>query len=211
MVRALVGGPTQANGYLLFDRVGGSGAIIDAPLGSTRRFVQMIKANELTILYLINTHGHWDQIADNVALLKATESTLCAHSWDTARLSDPTLTMEEGTRLPIAPSRANHSLHDGELLQIGDVGLQVMHTPGHSPGSICLYVEASSALFSGDTLQRMRVGRTDMPGGNPQNMNRSLMRLGELPDRTMVYPAHGLPTTIRAERWLLELAASQVE
>lgn len=211
VVRAFVGGPTQAVGYLVFDRAGGLGAIIDAPLGSTRRFLQMIEANNLTVLYLINTHGHWDQIADNVAIIEATRATLCAHSWDAARLSDPTLTMEEGMKLPIAPSRASRSLHDGEVLQIGDAGLQVMHTPGHSPGSICLYEGGMGALFSGDTLQRMRVGRSDMPGGNPQNLNKSLVRLGELPDSTMVYPAHGFPTSIRAERWLLDLAATQVD
>ena len=210
-MRAVVGGPTQAVGYLAFDRSGGVGAIIDAPLGSTKRFVQMIKANELTILYLINTHGHWDQIADNVAIIEATGSTLCAHSWDAARLSDPALTMEEGMKLPIVPSRASRSLHDGELLQIGEVRLQVMHTPGHSPGSICLYEEVMGALFSGDTLQRLRVGRTDMPGGSLENLNKHLARLGGLPDSTLVYPAHGLPTSIRAERWLLDLATTQVD
>lgn len=208
VVRAVIGGPTQSTGYLVFDREGGSGAIIDAPLGSTARFGQLIKNNGLTVLYLINTHGHWDQIADNVALVKATGATLCGHSWDAARLSDPTLTMEEGLKLPIQGSRAERSLHDGDELQVGDVTLLVIHTPGHSPGSLCLYVEAAGALFSGDTLLRTGTGRTDIPGGNPQHLNRSLARLAALPDKTMVYPARGLPTSIGTERWLLELAAS---
>lgn len=198
-------------GYLVYDQIGGSGAIIDSPLGSTKRFIHLIAANNLSLLYLINTHGHWDQTADNMVLLKATGSTLCAHVWDSARLANPTLTMEEGRTLPIAPSRADRNVYEGEVLEVGDLRLQVLHTPGHSPGSICLYEQTSGALFSGDTLLRMRIGRTDHAGGSTSNLGKSLMRLAELPDNTTVYPSHGLPTTIKAERWLLELTSSQLE
>src|SRR5207237_1160590 len=96
--------------------------------------------------------------------------------------------------------------YDGEVLEVGEMQFSVLHTPGHSPGSICLYNDEAAALFTGDTLYRHGVGRTDFPGGNSSQLEKSLQRLAELPDTTRVYPGHGLSTTIREERWLLELA-----
>ena len=206
VIRAFVGGPTHTVGYLVFDHDGGAGAIVDTPLGSARRFLEAIEARKLTIAYIINTHGHWDHIADNAALQQATGAELCAHWWDATRMWHPELTMEEGTKLAIVPSKPDVSLQDGSIIEVGSVQLEVMHTPGHSPGSICLYSESAGVLFSGDILRRMRIGTTAMPGGNQEHMTKSLQRLALLPDKTIVYPGRGVPTTIRDERWLLELA-----
>ncbi|MEO6457676.1 MAG: MBL fold metallo-hydrolase [Chloroflexia bacterium] len=208
-IRAFVGGPTGSVGYLVYDHAGGSALIVDAPLGMRKKYMGALKKFEVTLRMIVNTHGHWDQIADNAALIEATGAELCAHSWDATRLSDPRLTMEEGMKLQITPSRAQHPLHDGEELALGDMKFEVMHTPGHSPGSICLYERSSGTLFSGDTLLRLGVGRTDLPGGNAARLSESLRRLALLPDDTRVYPSHGLPTTILAERWLLNLAVTE--
>ena len=208
-VRAFIGGPTSVVGYLIWDKPGGYALIVDAPLGTTAKYVGAIKSIGLELRAIVNTHGHWDQIADNAALAGATGAELCAHVWDATRMSDPRLTMEEGLKLNIVPSRAQHSLHDGEELQIGDMKFEVMHTPGHSPGSICLYDSDSGTLFSGDTLMRLGVGRTDLPGGSASRLAESLRRLALLPDSTRIYPSHGLPTTIISERWLLDLAAAE--
>ena len=207
-IKAVVGGPLSTVGYLVFDRVGGSAAIIDTPLGSTKRFLALLEAQQLKLQYVINTHGHWDQIADNAPLLKATGASLCAHSWDSARMSDPRLTMEPGRELAIVPSFANRSLHDKDVVEVGEIELEVWHTPGHSPGSICL-LRDDTALFSGDTLLRMGVGKTDIPGGNADHLSASLRRISSLPDNVLVYPSHGIPTIIRDERWLLQLAAAE--
>ena len=207
VIRAFIGGPTQTVGYLVYDREGGSCAIVDTPLGSARRFLEAIAQRGLTVSYIINTHGHWDHIADNAALQQATQAELCAHWWDATRMWHPELTMEEGVKLTIVPSKPDISLQDGSVVQVGTAQLEVMHTPGHTPGSICLYSESTAVLFSGDTLRRMRIGTTAMPGGNQDQMTKSLRRLAALPDKTVVYPGRGVPTTIRDERWLLELAA----
>jgi hydroxyacylglutathione hydrolase len=206
LINAFIGGPLETVGYLVCDGRGGSAMVVDAPFGSTRRFVAAIDANEVRLLYIVNTHGHWDHIADNVALVKATGATLCAHSWDMTRLANPHLATEDEPPMPVPPSRADRNLQDGEVLELGRFKFEVLHTPGHTPGSICLYESSAGVLFTGDTLYRMGVARTNFPGGNPNQLGQSLKRLGSLPDKTRVYPGHGLSTTIGDERWLLELA-----
>jgi glyoxylase-like metal-dependent hydrolase (beta-lactamase superfamily II) len=86
------------------------------------------------------------------------------------------------------------------------MAFEVLHSPGHTPGSICLYESRWRALFVGDLLTRNAVGRADVPGGNESQLLASLARLLTLPPDTQVYPGHGLSTTLKAERWLLELA-----
>jgi hydroxyacylglutathione hydrolase len=205
-VKAFLGGPFAAVGYLAYDRPGGKAAMIDAPVGTTKRFVKELSTQQVAPLFLINTHGHWEQTADNVGLTEATGAELLAHPWDMARLADPTLTMEDGRGPKVLPSRADRNVHDDEVLEVGDLRLEVWHTPGHSPGSICIYEREAGVLFSGDTLYRRGVGRTDLPGSSLKALSESLLRLAQLPDETWVYPAHGLPTKIGAERWLLDLA-----
>ncbi len=209
VVRAVAGGPLSTVGYLVFDRPGGQAILIDAPPGCAERVVKALHADALSLLYVVNTHGHWDHIADNVPVCARTGARLCAHSWDAIRLANPGLGTEGASPtapLPVLPSRPDRYLQEGDVVQAGDIWLEVWHTPGHSPGSICLYERRAQALFSGDTLFRMGVGRTDFAGGDARQLNRSLLRLASLPDETRVYPGHGIPTTIGDERWLLELA-----
>ncbi|HKP54280.1 MAG TPA: MBL fold metallo-hydrolase [Chloroflexia bacterium] len=205
-VKAVVWGPGQVAGYLTFDARGGSGIVIDAPPGAAKRFIEIATAEGVKIAMVINTHGHWDHIADNLALAEATGAPLCAHAWDIARMANPQMTMYNAEGFKVAPSTPDRILHDQEVLEIGSMRFEVMHTPGHTPGSICLYEAARGLLFSGDTLLKQGVGRTDVPGGNNEALNKSLRRLCMLPDATRVYPGHGSPTTIKDERWLLELA-----
>jgi hydroxyacylglutathione hydrolase len=205
-VRAAVWAPLGAAGYLVFDARGGTGMVVDAPFGSAGRLVTLAKVEGVQIAMVVNTHGHWEHIADNAALVEATGVPLYAHSWDATRMSNPALTMFNGEKFQIKPSRANGGLSDGQVLEVGSLRIEVMHTPGHTPGSVCLYESAKGVLFSGDTLLREGVGRTDVPGGNQSDLSKSLRRLAKLPDATRVYPGHGQPTTIGDERWLLELA-----
>ncbi len=205
-IKSLGGGPLNTSAYLIYDQVGGTAAIIDAPLGVTRRACKLAAEAQVKVVYVINTHGHWDNIGDNVSLVNATGAQLCAHSWDSTRLADPKLTSDDELAAKIPPSRPDHYVGNDEALEVGTLRLDVWHTPGHSPGSICIYVAEAEAIFTGDTLMFMKVGRTDIPGGNKDQLARSLQRLATLPDKTKVYPAHGLPTTIKSERWLLNLA-----
>lgn len=207
IIKAYSGGPLQSVTHLVYDKVGGSAVVIDTPLGSTRKIVNELLKAKLKLLYVVNTHGHWDHIADNVPLVRATGATLCAHVWDMTRLAHPEWDMDEKLRkVKVEPSIADRYLHDGETLEVGELRLQVWHTPGHTPGSICLYSEEAGVLFSGDTLLKMGVGRTNIPGGNLRQLTASLLRIATLPDSTRVYPARGTATTIKHERWLLDLA-----
>lgn len=209
-IEAVTSSSKMAVGYLVYDHAGGSGAIIDAPMGSTPWYIDALHRSNVDLLYIINTHGHWDLIADNAPLIAATHAPLCAHSWDTARLADPKIGVEDLTeKVPSIPaSRPDVYLADGMALQVGNLTLTVIYTPGHTPGSICIYEPDSHTLFTGDTLGRHYAGNTNFPGGNQEHLHNSLIKLAALPDNTHIYPSHGPTTTIREERWLLELAAA---
>jgi glyoxylase-like metal-dependent hydrolase (beta-lactamase superfamily II) len=205
-VERVVRGPLETIGYLAYDRPGGKALVVDTPLGSTRWYTNALSNKDLELVYIVNTHGHWDHIADNLALVKATGAKLCAHVWDATRLANPMLATENEQPLPVPPSKADINVHDEQVLEVGECRFTVLHTPGHSPGSVCLYEEQVGAVFTGDTLGRHRASRTEFPGGNLAQLCESYIRLAGLPDDTKVYPGHGPLTTIREERWLLELA-----
>ncbi len=207
-VQAVLGGPLLTNGYLVYERPGDSAMIVDAPLASTRRFLEALGNANLHLLYIVNTHGHWDHTADNSALQKATGAALCVHSWDATRLANPSLAGEDETPLPVPPSRADRTISDGDCLEVGSYRFEVIHAPGHSPGSICLYEANVGVLFTGDTLLCQRAGTTNFPGGSAEQLCKTYVRLAALPDSTAIYPGHGPGTTIGRERWLLELAAT---
>lgn len=205
-IRGVIWNRNDVTGYLVYDKKGGTAVAIDAPPGVTRRYLQICKENEAQLVTIINTHGHWEQITDNATLAEASGATLWAHIWDATRMANPQYTMFDGETFTVKPSRADRALHDGEVLEIGTMRFEVMHTPGHSPGSICLYEPKQRVLFSGGTLLKHSVGRTDIPGGDAIALKNSMRRLCALPDATRVFPAHGPSTTIREERWLIELA-----
>jgi glyoxylase-like metal-dependent hydrolase (beta-lactamase superfamily II) len=167
-----------------------------------------MREHELNAALIVNTHGHWEHAADLVPLNAATGAPVCAHAWDMTRLSEPRIAVEdESEKVPPLPScRPDRLVRDGEVLEAGGFAFEVMHTPGHTPGSICLYEAGAEALFAGDLLTRNGVGRADIPGGSNSQLLASLARLLTLPEGTRVYPGHGLSTTLKAERWLLELA-----
>jgi glyoxylase-like metal-dependent hydrolase (beta-lactamase superfamily II) len=106
------------------------------------------------------------------------------------------------TEIKIRPVPVAQELADGDLIKVGSRTLTVLHTPGHSPGSLCLYAPEAATLFSGDTLFAGTFGRYDLPGGDGEALRASLRRLAALPRRTAVLPGHGRATTIGDEAWL---------
>jgi hydroxyacylglutathione hydrolase len=207
-VEAIYRGARMVVGYVAYDRAGGEALIVDAPLSSVAAYLEILTRHSLKAKYIVNTHGHWDMIADNVALVEATGALLCAHAWDNARLADPRIGVESLDEKvpPIQPSRPDQYLHDGEILEVDDLRFEIVTTPGHTPGSICVYEPTAHALFAGDLIGKQTVGNSDFPGGNPQALQASLLKISELPNNTRVFPAHGLATTIGEVRWLLDLA-----
>ncbi len=191
-------GALQANCYLLYDYPGGTGAIVD-PGGDPIPLFHHIERLDLTIVAILNTHAHFDHIAAN-AIVKAQfpEAQLMLHRDDF-----PLLAQGGGAGwfdlLYIPSPPADHALEDGEAVSVGGLTLRVLHTPGHTPGSLCFYIPKDGALFSGDTLFKGAVGRTDLPGGDARQLTASLRRIiAEIPAETILYPGHG-PATMLGE------------
>jgi hydroxyacylglutathione hydrolase len=193
-------GPLQANCYIIGCEKTREGVVIDAG-GSVDRILARISASCLSVKYLLNTHGHFDHVGGNRALLEAVEAEFLIHENDTFFLPLAAEIGREfggGTENSPEPDRF---LSHGMTIPFGEYHLQVIHTPGHSPGGCCLYCPSERVLFTGDTLFNGSVGRIDLPGGSPEALQRSIReRLFSLPEETRVFPGHGPSSTIGRER-----------
>jgi glyoxylase-like metal-dependent hydrolase (beta-lactamase superfamily II) len=197
IIKALVVGPLASNCYIVAseDR---EGIIIDPGADATEIMKEVIKL-KLEIKYIVLTHGHIDHIGALKEIKEATSAKIAVHTEDVDSLQKQSLIAEQfGISFQDPPS-ADLLLKDGDIINIGTEYFSVLHTPGHSPGSICLYGEG--ILFSGDTLFNFGIGRYDLPGGDYyQLINGISSKLMVLPDETSVYPGHGPATTIGTER-----------
>ncbi|MCL4426113.1 MAG: MBL fold metallo-hydrolase [Firmicutes bacterium] len=198
IIKTLTVGEFQANCYLVACPQTRAAVVID-PGAAASEIVAAIQSSGFQVRYILNTHGHIDHIGANDAVAQATGAPLLIHEADATLLTDPArnLSIYSGRALRCQP--ADQLLRDGDSLQVGNLLFQVLHTPGHTPGGICLLCQ--NALFSGDTLFAWSIGRSDFPGGNHQTLIRSIKeRLFTLPDETEVYPGHGERTTIGEEK-----------
>lgn len=167
--------------------------------GEIKTILGLITQHDLKPRYILNTHGHIDHIAGNGQVKKATESELLIHSNDADMIGSGTMNGSFMFGKEFVSPPADRQLKDGEQIELGKLIIKVLHTPGHTPGCICLYVDGT--LFSGDTLFAGSVGRTDLPGGDENAIIRSIRgKLMILPNETIVRPGHGPRTTIGAER-----------
>jgi hydroxyacylglutathione hydrolase len=187
-----------SNTYLLCDQ--NECAVIDCGVDS-KDVLRKVNEKNLTIKYIILTHGHVDHVYYADSLKQASKALLCLHEDEYELYSDSfkngfaLFGVKRDVKLP-APDRL---LKDGDKLKLGNTQIEVIHTPGHSPGSICLLCEG--VLLSGDTLFALSVGRTDLYGGSFKQLVSSLNnRLFSLDGDIVVYPGHGPETTIEYER-----------
>lgn len=177
-------------------------ALVIDPGDDADRILARAAELDLKPTSVVITHAHWDHVNAAGPIAERTGAAIGMHPADLALLTlVPDVTRERiGVRGP-EPPQIDQPLADGDVLHIGDVDLAVLHTPGHTPGSICLLSEVEAALFSGDTLMAGWVGRTDRPGGDQAAIRASLWdRLLRLPDETRVFAGHLDPTTIGTER-----------
>jgi len=198
-------GPWQTNAYLLWDGRSSTALVLDPGMGAAGPLVERAAANGLRVHLIGNTHGHIDHVFDNAALQRATGAPIGIHPDDAHRLAG-----SNAYGFSIEPSHSERDLADGDEIAVGGLVFRVLHTPGHTEGSVCLYAEPEGILLSGDTLFAGTYGRTDLPGGNDAAMVGSLARLArELPDAVRVLPGHGPETTIGRERaWMERIAGA---
>lgn len=186
------------NTWLIYDDVAKSGIIID-PAAISETLLERIQKLGLKIDLIINTHGHGDHIGGNTWFRERLKARLAIHKDDAAMLTDNGKNLSKFIGLPLKEREADLLLEGGETFAFGEYELEVIHTPGHTPGSISLLCDRY--LISGDTLFEMSIGRTDFPGGSHSQIIDSIRnKLFILPDDTIVFPGHGPQTTIGLEK-----------
>ena len=195
-------GPVATNVHILADPRSREAIAIDTATPSLAWISDELVARDWTLKLIVSTHGHWDHIGDNAAVVAHTGADIAVHPFDRERLTDPQPLFAP---FVIPPSVPAVDLAEGGVVRFGEIRLRVLHTPGHTEGSVCLYAADDGLLLSGDTLFAAGWGRVDLPGGDPEAMVESLARLTTLEDRTAVLPGHGAETTIGRERAWLEL------
>jgi len=208
-IETLIVGPLDVGCYILANE--NNEAVIIDPGGNADEIIKLIKGHKLQPRYLINTHGHGDHIGANKEL-KALfpEMKICIHEGDKEALTNPFKNLSalggfQSKDYILRSPPADVTLKEGDRITLGKIRLEVLHTPGHTPGGICLLGRSADdkpdVLFSGDSLFQGSIGRTDFPGGNQQDLVKSLReKVLTLKEDTIVYPGHGPSTTIGYEK-----------
>ena len=195
-------GPLATNVHLLADPASREAIAIDTAIPSLRWIADALAEREWTLRLIVSTHGHWDHTGDNAAVAEHTGARIAVHPLDRERLTTPEPLFAP---FPIPPSVPAVDLAEGGEIRFGDIRLRVLHTPGHTEGSVCLYDADGGYLYSGDTLFAGGWGRVDLPGGSAEAMASSIARLAGMEDPLRVMPGHGAATTIGRERAWMEL------
>lgn len=192
-------GMIQTNCYIIGCEETGFGAVID-PGDEAEKILAQVDKLGLTVKYVLLTHAHFDHIAASSQVTETTGAVLALN-----RSDQPLLEIGGGATLfglPAPPVKMPEMwLEDGDTISIGNYTMQVLFTPGHTPGHVSFYCRQADALFDGDVLFAGSIGRTDLPGGNYETLMDSIAhKLMTLPNQTVVYSGHGAETTIGQER-----------
>lgn len=192
---SLTVGAFQSECYVM----GLSGILIIDPGDDAPAIENAVSAMEAPVEAYLLTHGHADHLSALSALLEKYPAPVYLHQADAAWAFTEANQMAPFYAPPLSVPETLRNPSDGETLRFGDHAVQVIGTPGHTPGSVCYYFEHEKVLFSGDTLFSGSIGRTDFPGGDARRIETSLRRLAAMAPETTVYPGHGPATTIEQE------------
>lgn len=192
-------GALGTNCYIVYDENSKEAAVID-PGGSVEAITAVLRNEKLTVKYIVNTHGHADHVLGNMRIKEATGAPILIHEADAAMLMSGQKNLSAFIGGSVACGPADTLLKEGDVVKIAaGLELTVIHTPGHTPGGICLLTD--SVLFSGDTLFAESIGRTDFPGGSYSQLIANIKnKLLVLDDAVKVLPGHGPETNIGRER-----------
>src|SRR5262245_38470824 len=192
--------PLQCNCSVSGDDQTREAMVID-PGDQIEDILDILRAERLTLKQIVITHAHIDHVGGAMKLKAATGAPILMNQNDEALLKMLDIQAAWVGMRPPGPVQVDDALEEGRILKIGEISTSVVHTPGHTEGSICLYFPQQQRLIAGDTLFAGSIGRTDLPGGSMDKILRSLhTKLLVLPDGTEVIPGHGSPTTIGEER-----------
>ncbi len=192
-VERLQVGSMEVNCYLVFGSESREAVIID-PGADADRILQVVEDKQLAVQSVINTHGHVDHIGANREVIEATGAELVIHKADAGFLTDPELNFSTHLGQEVTSPQADSLLEEGSVVGTTDFELKVIHTPGHTPGGICL--QGEEVLFTGDTLFAMGIGRSDFPYASREELRNSLDKLMQLTGNLQVYPGHGPVSTL---------------
>lgn len=196
-IKRLVVGSLEVNCYIAYDPGTGEAMVVD-PGDESAEIMDRIRESELTVRYLVCTHGHFDHVGAIPQLSRSTGAKVAIHREEKpVYLSAKDFGRMWGFEIDELPE-PDLLLAEGDHIRVGELKFDVLHTPGHSPGGICLYGE--KVLFSGDTIFAGSVGRTDFPGGSAEMLRQSFRRILNLPGETRIYPGHGPSSTVETER-----------
>lgn len=191
-------GPLASNCYIIADKKSKKAAIID-PGGDSNKILDVITKEQLTVEFIFLTHGHSDHIAALKEVKNATNAKIAIHEEDAPMLLSSQGNLSVYIGFGFTQPSADIKLKGNEKFQIGGLTLEILHTPGHTPGGICIKV--NNMVFTGDTLFAGSIGRTDFPGGSYDELISSIKeKLMPLGDDMSVLPGHGEPSTIGAEK-----------
>ena len=197
LIKSLVVGPLQVNCFVVSDEKTGESMVID-PGDEPDRIIDVIKGNGLKVKYIICTHAHFDHVGGIAELKDETDARIVIHQ-EERELYNSAMDQAAFWGYELAPlPEPDMFVQEGDRLEIGDLKFEILHTPGHSPGGICLYGEG--VVFTGDTLFAGSVGRTDFYGGDMNKLKKSFSRLMSLPPDTKVFPGHGPASSISQEK-----------
>lgn len=198
--KILVVGMLEVNCYILGDEATREAVVID-PGGNAPEILKTLRSENLHLKMIIDTHGHFDHVDANQPLKEATGATIAIHPADAAMLSQPSAEALFFTGGRVRTSEADILINEGEVLSFGKYQLKVLHTPGHTPGSISLVLQSDPIVYVGDLLFAGSIGRTDFPGGSFDALIQSVReKIFPLGDHYLVMPGHGPATTVGQER-----------
>lgn len=199
-IKTLVVGPLDVNCYIVWDQDTGDGVVVD-PGGNADVIAETVKSLGIKIIYIVDTHGHFDHVGGNGELAKLLNVKVAIHGADAHMIEGASAQSAfYGHQIEDLPP-ADVTFKGGADIEAGSLLIKVLHTPGHTPGGVCLYVEGAEILITGDTLFAGSIGRSDLPGGDHETLLASIKeKILPLSDGVRVYPGHGGSSTVGEER-----------
>lgn len=196
-IHNVLAGTYGVNCYIIGDNETKKGAVID-PGGNAHEIIRVINDNKINVEYIILTHGHGDHIGAVEELKEKTNAKILAHEEEKYILNDAQNNLTVAIGMGEIKIEADEYLKENQVVKIGNLELKIIHTPGHTPGCMCIMVD--DVMFTGDTLFAGSIGRTDLPGGDYDTILNSVKKLSKFDEEITIYPGHGPSSKIGIEQ-----------